>query len=81
MRLVSAILVLLSAVASLSLGIALRTVWAGPDSLVKTVDIDHTAPTVLIPGETLTAYPGRQTITAIDDSGNTEAGEIGRAHV
>ena len=76
MRLVSAILVLLVAIVSLSLGIALRTVWAGPDSVVKTVEIDHTAPAVLIPGETLTAYPGRQTITAIDESGSTEAGVV-----
>lgn len=76
MRLVSAILILLASIVSLSTGIALRTVWAGPDSIVKSVTIDHTAPAVLISGETLTAYPGRQTITAMDDSGDPEAGVV-----
>ena len=76
MRLVSAILVLLVSIVSLSVGIALRTVWAGPDAITKSIDFDHTAPVVLIDGTTLTAYPGRQTITAIDDSGNPEAGVV-----
>ncbi|AVG23600.1 hypothetical protein C3B54_11615 [Pontimonas salivibrio] len=76
MRLVSAILILLASIMSLGSGIALRTVWAGPDSIVKSVEIDHTAPAVLIDGKTLTAYPGRQTITAIDDQGDPEAGVV-----
>ena len=76
MRLLSAILILLVAIISLSLGIALRTVWAGPDSVVRSVQIDHTAPAVLVPGETLTAFPGRQTITVVDESGSTEAGVV-----
>ena len=76
MRLVSAILVLLVSIVSLSLGIALRTVWAGPDAITKSIEFDHSAPVVLIDGTTLTAYPGRQTITAIDDSGNPEAGVV-----
>lgn len=63
MRLVSAILVLFLSVLALAVGIAMRTVWAGPDTLVKTVEVDHTAPAILIPGETLTAAEGRQTIT------------------
>jgi len=75
-RLLSAILILLVAIISLSLGIALRTVWAGPDSVVRSVQIDHTAPAVLVPGETLTAFPGRQTITVVDESGSTEAGVV-----
>ncbi len=76
MRLVSAILVLLVSIVSLSLGIALRTVWAGPDAVTKKVEFDHSAPVVLIDGQALTAYPGRQTITAVDGSGNTEAGVV-----
>ena len=76
MRLVSAILVLLVSIVSLASGIALRTVWAGPDAVTKTVEFDHSAPVVLIDGKTLTAYPGRQTITAIDSSGGTEAGVV-----
>lgn len=76
MRLVSAILILLTSIMALGSGIALRTVWAGPDSIVKSVNIDHTAPAVLIDGNTLTAYPGRQTITAIDDQGDPESGVV-----
>jgi len=72
-RLVSAILILLASIMSLGSGIALRTVWAGPDSVVKSVQFDHTAPAVLIDGKTLKAYPGRQTITAIDDQGDPES--------
>lgn len=76
MRLVSAILILLTSIMTLGAGIALQTVWAGPESIVKSVQLDHTAPAVLIDGETLTAYPGRQTITAVDDQGDPEAGVV-----
>lgn len=76
MRLVSAILVLLASILSLATGIALRTVWAGPDAITKTIEVDHTAPAILIDGATLTAYPGRQTITAIDPSGDPESGVV-----
>lgn len=70
MRLLSAIVVLMVSVASLVLGIALRTVWAGPDTLVKTVEFEHSAPVVVIPGETLVSNPGRQTVTVVDSSGS-----------
>jgi hypothetical protein len=72
-RLLSAIIVLMLSVASLAVGIALRTVWAGPDTLVKTIEIDHTAPAIVIPGSTLVSNPGRQTVTVLDNT-NNEAG-------
>ncbi len=73
MRLLSAIIVLMLSVASLAAGIALRTVWAGPDTLVKTIEIDHTAPAIVIPASTLVSNPGRQTVTVLDNT-NNEAG-------
>ena len=73
MRLLSAIIVLMLSVASLAVGIALRTVWAGPDTLVKTIEIDHTAPAIVIPASTLVSNPGRQTVTVLDNT-NNEAG-------
>ena len=76
MRLLSAMLVLFFSIVSLAFGIALRTVWAGPDTLVRTVEIEHTAPIIVIPGETLTSHPGRQTVTVVDPNPNPEVGVI-----
>lgn len=76
MRLLWAIIVLLLSIVSLGMGIAMRTVLAGPDTLVKTVEIDHTAPVILISGDTLTAYPGRQTVTVLGDSGTENSGIV-----
>lgn len=76
MRLLWAIVVLLLSILSLGTGIAMRTVLAGPDTLVKTVEVNHTAPVILISGDTLTAYPGRQTVTVLDESESTEAGIV-----
>jgi len=75
-RLFSAMLVLFFSIVSLALGIALRTVWAGPDTLIRTVEIEHTAPIIVIPGETLTAHPGRQTVTVVDPNPSSEVGVI-----
>lgn len=69
MRLVSAILVLFVSIVGLAIGIAMRTVWAGPDTLVKSVDVEHTAPVIVIPGQTLVSHEGRQTVTVVDSSG------------
>ena len=76
MRLLSAMLVLFLSIVSLALGIALRTVWAGPDTLVRTVEIDHTAPVIVIPGETRVSHPGRQTVTVVDPEPTAEVGVI-----
>ena len=67
MRLVSAVLILMLSVVTLATGVALRTVFAGPDSLERSIDIDHTAPALIIDGSVLTAYQGRQLITVYPD--------------
>ncbi len=76
MRLLSAMLVLFLSIVSLAVGIALRTVWAGPDTLIRTVEIDHTAPVIVIPGDTLVSHPGRQTVTVVDPEPTAEVGVI-----
>lgn len=67
MRLVSAVLILMLSVVSLATGVSLRTVFAGPDSLERSITLDHTAPALIIDGSVLTAYPGRQLITVYPD--------------
>jgi hypothetical protein len=67
MRLVSAVLVLMLSVIALAVGVALRTVFAGPDSIVRQVSVEHTAPALIIDGAVLSAYPGRQLITVYPD--------------
>lgn len=74
MRLVSAILVLFLSVVALAVGVAMRTIWAGPDTLVKTIEIEHTAPVIIIPGDTLVSAEGRQTVTVIEPDGPSDAG-------
>jgi hypothetical protein len=69
-------LVLFLSIVSLAVGIALRTVWAGPDTLIRTVEIDHTAPVIVIPGDTLVSHPGRQTVTVVDPEPTAEVGVI-----
>ena len=67
MRLVFAVLTLMLSVVALATGVALRTVFAGPDSLERVVAIEHTAPALVIDGSVLTAYPGRQIVTVYPD--------------
>ncbi len=67
MRLVSAVLVLMLSVVTLATGVALRTVLAGPDTISKTVSVEHTAPALIIDGSVLSAFPGRQLITVSPD--------------
>lgn len=68
MRLVSAVLILMLSVVSLAAGVALRTVFAGPDTITRQVSIEHTAPAVVIDGSVLSAFPGRQLVTVFPDS-------------
>ena len=67
MRLVSAVLVLMLSVMTLATGVALRTVLAGPDTIIRSVSIEHTAPALVIDGSVLSAFPGRQLITVFPD--------------
>jgi len=71
-RLVSAVLVLMLSVALLATGVALRTVFAGPDTVTKTVSVEHTAPALVIDGSVLSAFPGRQLITVYPDESMEE---------
>lgn len=67
MRLVSAVLVLMLSVITLATGLALRTVLAGPDTITRSVSVEHTAPALVIDGSVLSAFPGRQLITVYPD--------------
>jgi hypothetical protein len=66
-RLVSAVLVLMLSVIALATGVALRTVFAGPDTITRNVSVEHTAPALIIDGSVLSAFPGRQLITVYPD--------------
>jgi len=66
-RLVSAVLILMLSVVALAAGVALRTIFAGPDTITRNVAVEHTAPALVIDGSVLTAYPGRQLITVYPD--------------
>ncbi len=67
MRLVSAVLILMLSVATLATGIAMRTVFAGPDSITRQLSVEHTAPALVIDGAVLASNPGRQLITVYPD--------------
>ncbi len=68
MRFVLAIVSFLIAAALIALGVAHRTVLAGPDALTTSVESTSGAPLTVVDGETLNAMEGRQTLT-IDGSG------------
>ena len=72
MRLVSAVLVLMLSVVTLATGVALRTVLAGPDTITRSVSVEHTAPALVIDGSVLSAFPGRQLITVFPDESMEE---------
>ena len=63
MRLIVAIVLLAVSTVTLSLGIAQRTVFDAPDTIEVSVDVESSAPAVIIHGSDLLAFPGRQTIT------------------
>lgn len=63
MRFVVAIILLALSTASLSVGIAQRTVFDEPDTIVRIVEPGTQAPATIIAGSELMAFPGRQTLT------------------
>ncbi|TPW72375.1 hypothetical protein [Schumannella sp. 10F1B-5-1] len=63
MRFVLAIVLFVCALASAGLGIAQRTVLAGPDQLTVSADVRSTAPITVISGKTLSALDGTQQLT------------------
>lgn len=67
MRLVSAVIVLMLSVVFLASGVAMRTIFAGPDTVTKEISVEHTAPALVIDGSALSAFPGRQLITVSPD--------------
>ena len=62
-RFVVALILLALSTASLSVGIAQRTVFDEPDTIVRTVEPGTQAPATIIAGSELMAFPGRQTLT------------------
>ncbi|NEM91584.1 hypothetical protein [Galbitalea soli] len=63
MRFVLAIVCFVLAAVSMGLGIAERTVLAGPDTATATTTSPITTPVVVIEGSALTAFPHTQTVT------------------
>jgi hypothetical protein len=62
-RFVLAIVLFVCALASAGLGIAQRTVLAGPSELSATADVGSSAQLTVVDGSTLTAVPGSQRLT------------------
>lgn len=65
MRFIAAIVLFVIAVVSVGLGVAQRTVWAPPDRVTSSVELDSAAAVTVIDGSALNAYDGRQTIDII----------------
>ena len=63
MRLIVAIVLWVVSIVSLTWGIAQRTVFDAPDSIVRTISLDNKAPATILRGTDLLAFPGRPTIT------------------
>ncbi len=61
LRFVIAIVCFFLSAISLSLGIAQRTVWLGPDTYTESVQIQDT-PLAMVTGSALTGYPGKQSM-------------------
>jgi hypothetical protein len=57
-----AIVLFVTAFVAIGVGIAQRTVWAGPDSLTLTADTDSAAVLTLLEGSVLNAHDGRQSV-------------------
>jgi hypothetical protein len=66
-RFVLAIVLFICALASAGLGIAQRTVLAGPSELAVTADVSSAAQLTVIDGSTLDAVPGSQRLTVGGD--------------
>lgn len=62
MRFVFAIVSFAVAALLIAVGVAQRTVFAGPDSVAATAEVRTEAPLLVIDGETLNTFPGRQTL-------------------
>jgi len=62
-RLIVAIVLLGVSTLSLAFGVAGSTVFREPETIERSIVIDHTAPAVVIHGTSLQAFPGRPTIT------------------
>jgi hypothetical protein len=64
-RFIAAIVFFVVAVVGVGLGVAQRTIWAPPDRIKSTIELDSTAPVTVIDGSALNAFDGRQTIDII----------------
>ena len=63
MRLVVAIVLWAISIVTLTWGIAQRTVFDAPESIVRTITSDTKAPVTILHGDVLSAFPGRPTVT------------------
>jgi hypothetical protein len=61
-RFVVAIVLFVTAFVAIGVGIAQRTIWAGPDSLTLTAETDSAAVLTLLEGGVLNAHDGRQSL-------------------
>jgi hypothetical protein len=61
-RFVVAIVLFVTAFVAIGVGIAQRTIWAGPDSLTLTAETDSAAVLTLLEGNVLNAHEGRQSL-------------------
>jgi hypothetical protein len=61
-RFVVAIVLFVTAFVAIGVGIAQRTIWAGPDHLTLTAETDSAAVLTLLDGSVLNAHDGRQSL-------------------
>lgn len=78
MRYILAAVSLVLSLVLLGLGVAQRTIWAPPDTIVAEAQEQVDAPLVLIPGEAMNAHDGRQTVVVRGEGELTAV--VGRAH-
>ena len=65
MRFIAAIVFFVVAVVGVGLGVAQRTVWAPPDRVTSSVELQSAAAVTVIDGSALNAFDGRQTIDIV----------------
>ena len=68
MRLIVAIVLLAVSTVSLAFGVAGSTVFREPETIERSIVVDHTAPAIVIHGTSLQTFPGRPTITVESDA-------------
>ncbi len=78
MRYILAAVSLVISLVLLGLGIGQRTIWAPPESIVSQLDTATDAQIIVIPGTTMNAHDGRQSVVVSGDGPITAV--VGRDH-